>query len=488
MSITIGSLVLDDRNYAPISNISFEYFKTDSGEIIGGRTTATITGVVSVSDEDGGVTGAVVMKRLSDIREVGRVTQCVSVAIPNFKPYGGRAKVTNVSIDQGPDPSWVNQGAFTIEVTGLLEDIPPNSFNIVASDGVVELSRSESIEIGEDSHDFIYDSTAAKAFIKFSNQLNLRCEPYCSNTSPLEVLRKIIKIGPTNKAFDQYNSWEKYLHSRSLNINTDGSISFSCEIILTPSSSPEALVDLEFSYSRVYEDKKFTYITSGTVTGLASINWGDIVDLPDTCSSSKFANALAVYNGLHGKYSSLGAWSGSTLELEEKPNCPKEDRQNSIGRCGSGDDDDDNESNFIRPTTSRVSLSRTDGTINFNFEWSTQEGENGKCITDGATEEITVDIIEPQETYIEHTLPGFGTLIQNLDCKSAKKISFTTSITYPESESSCGKSKRQECLREDGLDIIKEEYFGGGNYLLIGYKITETNNTNITREDYILCR
>jgi hypothetical protein len=487
MAISIGSFRLDDENYSVISNVSFEYFKTESGEIIGGRTIATVTGTVSVPDEDGSVvTGSIVMSKLKNIRDLGKITQCLNVSIPNFNPYNGQAKVTSVNIDQGPDPSWVNQGAFTIEVTGLLKEIPPNSFDIVASDGVVELSRSESIEIGEDSHDFIYSSEAAKSFIKFSNQLNLRCEPYCSDVNPIQVLRKIIKVGPTNKAFNEYNSWKKYLQSRSLNINTDGSISFNCDIILTPSSSPEALVDLEFSYSKVYEEDKITYVTSGSVVGLVSINWADIVDLPDTCSASKFANALGVYNRIHGRYSNLGAWAGSTIELEEKPNCPKEDEtEDSIGRCGD-DDDDDDDSNFIRPTSSRVTLSRTDGVINFNFEWSTEQGDDGKCITDGVTEEITVDIIEPQETYVEHILPGFGTLIQNLDCKSAKRISFTVSITYP--ESTCGKSKDAECRRNDGLEIIKEEYFGEDNYLLIGYKTTETNNTDITREDYILCR
>lgn len=488
MSISIGEFSLDGENFSAISNVTFEYFTAESGEIIGGHTIATITGTVSIPDEDGSaITGAIVMKTLKGIRDLGKQTKCISVSIPNFSPNNGQAKITSLTIDEGPDSSWVNQGAFTIELKGLLNEIPPNSFNIVASDGVTELSRSESIEIGEDSHDFVYTSTASKAFVKFSNQLSLRCEPYCSNVSPLAVLQKVIRIGPTKSVLSEYAGWTQYLQSRSFSINTDGSISFSCDLVLTPpGAGAGALVDLEFSYSRNYSDKKITYITSGTVNGLAPVSWGDIANLSDTCSASKFSSALSVYSDIHGTYSDLGAWDGITMELEEKPNCPKKEEKK-IGRCSVEDEDDeDDKDGGIKPTSSRVSLSRTEGSINFSFEWSTDQSEDGTCVVEGVRKETTVDITERQPNFVEHILPRFGTLLQDINCRSAKRISVAVSVTYPESE--CGKDKNAECEANDGLDIVLKEYFGSDNYLLIGHKITETNNSYIVKEDYIECR
>jgi hypothetical protein len=153
-TITIGGLTLDEATYAPTVNITFEYFKTDSGAIIGGHIIATIKGVVSISDNDSGsATGSLVMSRLKGVRDLGKITQCISVNIENFTPLNGKAKITNVTIDQGPDPTWVNQGAYTIELKGLVSNLPGgNPFGITASDGVTQLSRTESIEIGDNSH------------------------------------------------------------------------------------------------------------------------------------------------------------------------------------------------------------------------------------------------------------------------------------------------------------------------------------------------
>ena len=489
MSMTIGGFTLDDETYAPTANVSNEYFRTESGEIIGGHVVATITGTVSVADEGEALTGSIVMKNLKNIRDLGKKTQCVSVSIPNFRSYGGKAKITSVSIDQGPDTTWVNQGAYTIEVRGLMETIPPNSFGIVAADGVKELSRQESIEIGEDSHGHIYDpgAGASKAFVKFANSLSLNCEPFCSDIDPVSVLRKIIRTGPTRPIFNAYNSWQKYLQSRSLSISTDGAISFSCDMVLTPpGSNAGALVDLEFGYSRVYDSKDITYTTSGRVTGLASVSWADIATMSDTCLASKFGNAQSVYGSIHGKYSDLNNWAGETLELQEKPNCPKKDNEN-IGRCeGTEEEEDQEDSDYIKPSTSSVTASRTSGEISFIFEWSTTKGEDGQtCTKNGIQKEITVDITEPQENYVEHILPGKGTLIQNIRCKSAKRISITVAITDP--ASSCS-GKKIECENEDGFEVVEEEYLGEDNWIKIGHSKTKTSNSSTEKRDYIKCR
>lgn len=482
---SIGSTTLENASVS----IAYEYFKTEGGEIIGGNIIASINGTITVPDGDEGTaTGAIVMKKLAEIRKLGQQTKCINVNIPGFESLNNKGKVTSVNIEQGPDPAWINQGAYSLEVRGLVERIPPNSLGITAADGVTEISRTESLELGEDSHDFVFDTSvgASKAFAKFSNSLRLKCEPFCNDISPIDVLKRVVRTGPSNPIFASYSSWNKFLHSRSLTINSDNSISFNSEIILTPpGTNSGALVDLEFGYSRAYESKDITYTTSGTITGLVSVGWSDIVSLGDTCAASKYANAEGVYNAIKGKYGDLNNWAGMTLELEEKPNCPKQSN-NGIGRCrAENEDDNDEDTSYVKPSTSTASGSRTDGTINFNFEWSTTKNESGEtCIKGGVSKEVTVEIIDPQQTYVEHTIPGKGTLIQNLNCFSAPRLSI--SITVTAQEDSCG--ELSDCESNEGLDIVYERYLSGGNWLMISDKRTQTLNSRTISQDFILCR
>jgi hypothetical protein len=490
-SITIGTTTLDEQTYAPTVNISFEYFKTESGIVIGGHIIATITGVVSVSDAESGssASGSLVMSRLKNIRNLGKITQCISVNIPNFNPLDNKAKITNVSIDQGPDPTWVNQGGYTIELKGLVSSLPGgNPFSIEAKDGVTQLSRTESIEIGENSHGYIYNGSQgiSKAYVTFSNSLTFKCEPYCSNVNPIDVLKKIIKIGPQNAIFDEYKNWNQYLQSRTLDINTDGTISFSSSIILTP-YPVTALVDLTFTESQTYQSKDKTYTTSGTVTGLIGISWSDIVTLQSSCYDSKLEAAKSAFGTIQGLYGDFSSWSGNKLTLNAKQNCPKTGNpfaplcSDPYGDDNSGGNEDTDE---IKPSSVSVTTSRTDGTINFTFEWSTTQNADGSCVTNGVRKETTVDITERQPNYAEFTIPSYGTLIQNLKCNSAKKISVNVSITYP--DSSCGQN--MQCEANEGLAINLDDYFAGSSWLMIGHTTTTTTNTYTEKKDYIECR
>lgn len=484
MPIRIGSLVLDEDKYAPSVNIAYEYYTTDAGEIIGGNIIATITGIVSVPDEDTSIkTGSIVMLRLSQIRNLGKKPHCFVVSgIPNFDPLNSKAKISRVDIEQGPDPAWVNQGAYTIELRGIVNTIPTNSFDIVASDCVVELNRNETITIGEDSHDYVFDATygATKAFIRFSNSINIKCETLCGSTNKaVEVLRRLVRYGPTNRVFIEngYNTYNRYLQSRSLDIDTDGSVSFSCDLILVPLNiTTPALVDLVFSYNRTYESEDITYVTSGTVTGLAAINWGDLVNLTDTCSASKLANAMGVFGVLRTKYEDLRNCAPYALELQQQPNCPPDN----LFDCRY-ENEENKESGPIKPSSGTISISRTDGVINFNFEWSTRI-INGICVVDGIKTETTIEIIEPQTQYVEHILPGQGTLIQNLICKSARRRNITVSTSY--AEDNCG--NRKKCVTNDGL-LVARNMYPIVNPLLIEATTTETKNSYTVRESYIEC-
>lgn len=479
--ITIDSLTLD-KNYEPTVNVSFEYFKTQGEEIIGGIQKYSISGTVSVSSmQEGSTTGSTVMQQLKAIRDLGKKTKCSSVSIPSF--YSGYAKIDSVSIDQGPDPAWVNRGSFTIELSAPLSSIPPNSFGIKAEDNVVEINKSETIEIGEDAHGYVITETAplklSKAFVTLKNQISLTCRPLCANSgSNTDVISLLRRLASTTTIHSKYKNWIPYLQSRSLELSTDGTASFSSDIILLPpGASGKAFADIEYEYGRDYQSKGKTKKTSGTITGLAQISWSDLISLSDTSSASKLANAESVFGAIKTYYSNLDTWKGLQLELNEIGDCPPKDGKYSIGKCGNDDDDD----LCLKPISSTISKSRTEGTISFSFEW----GNTEECTeTNGKHTEVTVDIIEPQANIVEHIIPDKGTLVQNLNCRSAKTIEFTSTTTDPEGG---GCSQQNECDANAAINEQIKQYIplNDSNWLIIGNSITTTDNSLTIKIKYI---
>ncbi len=474
--IVIGFLLLDE-SYSPFVTLSFEYFKTEGEEIIGGLQKYVIDGNVTVSDADGVVTGSIVMSKLKSIRALGKKTKCVDVIIPGF--YSGQAKLTNVIIEQGSDPSWINQGQFKIELSAPLLSIPTNSLGITVSDYITEISKKETIEIGEDAHGYVLVGTSlSKAFVKFTNNITLTCKPLCPSlggdqANGINVLRRIASNGPTHKIFEKYKNWQPHLQGRSLQLSTDGSLSFNSEVILLPPNiTSKAFIDIDFEHTRAYEPKTHNKKISGTITGLASIGWTDIISLSNSVSSSKFANAEAVFNTIKPTLVSLDDWDGITLELKQLPNCPTQ-----VNECSSSIID--NNIPCYKPISSAISKSRTEGQVSFTYEWATDcEESNGKRT------EITIDITEPQEQFVEHIVPDVGTLIQNLNCRSAKVLEITSSTTDPRGE---GCSTTNECSATDALNKALLEYIDNESqdWLLIEHSRTTTSDSFSIRQKYI---
>lgn len=481
-NVTIGGFNFD-KSYSPSVTIAYEYFKTPSGEIIGGHQIATVKGVVTVGGD--GNTGGIVMSKLADIRDLGKQTKCVPISIPGVASDEG--KVTSVNIEQGPDPAWINQGSFSIEVRAPLETIPANSFNITAQDGVTDISRSESLQIGEESHGFVYTSGGlSKAYAKFNNSLTLTCQPLCgsaSGSTTFAVLNKVVKAGITQSIYSQYNSWIPFMQDRSLDIKSNGEVSFSADmILLPPGNSAGALVDINFGHSRDYNSKTITKTISGTINGLAPVSWSIVASLGDTFSASKLSNALGVFSLIRSRYANLSSWQGSVLSLMEKPNCPPPDTDGQENTCKLDDEEDEEEDLCIEPSTSTVTISRTEGTINFNFEWSNLNDE-GQCIKNGVKKEITIEIIEPQSQFAEHVLPGQGTLIQDLLCKNAKRVNATVNITVPQDE--C--NKYVDCPIDDDVQDEIDSYLTDGTYLRIEHTKSVSQGSVSIRQNYIKC-
>lgn len=479
MTIKLGSFIIDDT-YSPSISSTYEYFTTPTGEIIGGSKVITITGTTTI--QSGTNSASTVMQKLKSIRDLGKNTQCITVSIGSL--HSGQAKITNVSIDQGPDPSWVNQGSFSIEVKAQLDSIS-NSLGITAEDHVQELTASQTIELGEDSHGYVFlsDNTLSKAYVKFSSQVSVTCRPLCANKNPQElminVIKKIAKLKPDSNLLQAYNNWKPYSQSRSFDITGSNQASFSTDIILLPpNSTAGAFVDLQFEHSKSYTDDAEIKKVSGTINGLSSIEWsGDLIGLNDTSSSAKFDQANSVFQKILSKYKSIENWEGLMLELTEKPNCPPTNSKNSPSpscknkSSGSG-------SAPLRAKSSTVSNSRTEGSINFNFEWDTT---NSCADESGFTSEVVVDIIEPQKQIVEHIIPSYGTLFQDLKACNAKRINFTSNVNANGEDALCNVNALSLATTE--LTRAEAEYLKKGVWLLIeSSRSTSNKNISITKQ------
>lgn len=479
MTIKLGSFTIDDT-YSPSISSTYEYFTTSTGEIIGGSKVITITGTTTI--QSGTNSASSVMTKLKSIRDLGKNTKCINVSIGSL--HSGQAKITNVSIDQGPDPSWVNQGSFSIEVKAQLDSIS-NSLGVTADDHVQELSSSQTIELGEDSHGYVFldDNTLSKAYVKFSSQVSVTCRPLCPNKIPqelmIDLIKKLAKFTPDSDLLQDYKNWKPYAQSRSFDMTGSNQASFSTEIILLPpTSSAGAFVDLQFEHSKNYTDNIEIKKVTGTINGLSSISWsGDLVGLNNTSSNAKFDQADSVFQKILSKYKTIDNWEGLMLELTEKPNCPPVNSKNSPS-ASCKKKSSSSKSVPLRAKSSTVSKSRTEGSINFNFEW---DSTNNCADESGFTSEVLVDIVEPQKQIVEHVIPSYGTLFQDLKSCNAKRINFTSNVNANGEDALCNVNALSLATTE--LARAEGEYLKKGVWLLIeSSRSTSNKNVSITKQ------
>lgn len=484
---------------SPISNVEDEFFRTADGEIIGGVRKISISGSIV------GASGVEIMGKLKAIRELGAKAECINI---ETTAYTGRARVDNVTIPQGPDPAWINQGEFSIELTAQMTEIPLNRFKFTAADNVKEFSQSESLSLGDESHGYAFSLEQdpptgsplklSKTFVKWSTKMSIKCEPFCNSDSDsgggrniLEILDSLVYGGPTSDSFNEYKDWTRYLGSRSLDISSDGVVSFSASIMLVDTECAPllALVDINFNTSDTYATPKSeTHTISGSIQGLSSISWSDLVTLSSVCANNKVGNAIAVFNQMAGiikLHDKTFKPNYLPLQLEEKPNCPIPSP--TVAACTNTNPD--KIPGLLKPTTSSVSVNRITGDLTFSISWATAS-EGDTCVdADGATENISVNITPATEQFATHVIPRYGTIMQRLGSFKSEQVSFTYSKTGPSAFGLCAPDPLPDsCGTTVGFNDSIKNYFNtriGRRYLRIAYSKTFTNTSYSEQQNYI---
>jgi len=490
MNITIGSLQLTDAN-APKVTVKTEYYKTDTGVIIGGKKNITISGVVFYKD-DGSLTASSVMKQLKNIRDLVSTEgkNCLSVTIPNV--YSGNARISNIDIEQGSDPTWVNTGGFTILIEAPLTRIPPNNLGIVAEDYVKSLSFAENISLGEDAHGFVLttDLKLSKAFVRFSFQLSVEVDPICTNNKPSilieKLIRKLIKKFPSHPLLTKYRSWTPYLQDRNYTFNNNSGSLKSETILLHPSKAGlSAYVDLNFKHNRTYDDNREIKTISGNIKGLINVPWIDIIYIGSISSLSALSSAETALNYIKSKFVDLSSWTGIEYALFQY-DCPPA----SSNICLLPPDDNSQQGCY-KPSSSTISRARTEGSIDFSFEWT--KNICNKSDPNVTSIEYTVDDNLEQPSIATHEIPTGGVLLQDLNCYTARKISFSSVVSFP--ESNClDEASRPLCAQPNIQDTSLNKYIfqymldnslDPLDFMLISHSYSRNNRANTLSKGYI---
>lgn len=498
----MADITIDGQNLgtSPVVNLEDEFFRTADGEIIGGLQKISINGSIV------GIDGTTVMGQLKTIRELGNNAICIKIATDL---YTGLAKVENVTISQGQDPAWINQGEFSIELTAPMTTIPANRFNFVAGDNVREFSQSESLSLGDESHGYVFTLVAtaplksielSKTFVRWSTKMSIRCEPFCSSKGrdAIELLQNLLYAGPTT-SLGGYKNWTKYLGGRSLDISSDGAISFSSSVILVDNEACDptlslvsAFVDISFATSDTYSTPKSeTHTISGNIQGLSSISWTNLITLSDVCSSTKLSNATTTFNLLSPilkEYEKTFVPNYSPLVLELTKNCPvlSEVATKACANTVAADI-----LGLLKPQSSSVSVNRITGDINFSLSWASANlGDN--CVgSDGATENLSINITPAIQQFATQAIPRFGTIMQKLGAYKNEKINFTYTKNGAQAFGLCPAPPPPAGCTDDSTSFNKsikewmDENAKTKTYLCVAWTKTSTNTSYTENQDFI---
>jgi len=438
---------------APFVTLSVEQYRVGD-LIIGGALIVSLNGTVYTTA--GGFSD--IASQLKDkFQTIGQKGDCVNVNVNcnGTILVNGYGTIRSVSIDEGPEPSWTQVAAYSMEVElyeneGSLVVNPNTLASSYVTTGEIIKDLSESVTLNVDSEAFSSDTLSGqnigKAHVKYSFNISatgggVGCSSSVSKKTGLEAAEEVVKrrlsalengnlitslTSPTsiNNALSIYHNGPKYMQIRSMDADPiSGTLSVSGDLILRPSSSPypQAFIDVSIDSRAETTQVGRTVVISGTVEGLHNTSFSDIISSSNFHSSAnKIGNAESAYSALRGNFSAFAsAYAANTIS--DSSDCTS---GGLLAIC----------SNYIAPTECGIRLVNRSvtrnfgsGTISFNEEYSTARN----CSIPGAAKVDTeVTHTYPTDVIAEFTIPFRGEpLIQNLGTTTKETISVNVNVT-----------------------------------------------------------
>jgi hypothetical protein len=464
--LTLGSLTLDP---SPFVSSSYEYKLLNNGRVVGVVKKLTLSGsIIKESASDVLIEAKKINEwfGLQANRYINNVT--INGQVYNF------IIIDSVSIDSS---DWVNKLTYSIKLTAPPEStlvIPSNVLNLSYNDFIEQIDINETLELESDKQGTYY--IAANGFktvngtVKWSCKIGVTCRRSSTNSAiknAENVLRRIILTTPDRKEFDEYKLWNKFLQTRSINMNaSNGSIDFDCSIVMIPDTIiNNCLVSFNESNSHNYVENSHTKSFNMEIEGLVPINWSDIINISSSCLPGKYDAAYQFANSIVGAYRSPDSYQSLDLILQ-KLNCPIFCNTSTDAFCYS-------------PRNSTITHSIIDGSVGLNFEWGS---DRNNCNNNGISVEIEETMASYNQSIKEFTSWAMPyTIIQNLNCTRALIKSFQISA---QSSYQCPNS----LVRSEATNAASNVYNllpSEGEWFLVKHTSSETNTSYTINMDFV---
>lgn len=448
--VTVAGTTLDP---APFVSLSIEQYRTGD-LVIGGSLIVSLNGTsystVGFSD--------VANQLKNKFKSIGQKGDCIDVNINcgGTILVNGYGIIRSVNIEEGPQPTWTQIAAYSIDIEMYLNEndlvVKPNAAaaSYVTTNEIIK-DLSESITLNVDNDSFAVDAAngtkAGRAHAKYSFNISATGAAVgCKNNIPqktgLEAAEEVVKrrIGAIESgnitsslaappslisALSAYHAGPKYMQIRSIDADPiNGSMTVNGDLILRPSSTtyPQAFVDISIDSRADTSQIGRTVTISGNIEGLYSTSFSDLISSGDFqgANANKIGNAESVYSGLQSTFAGMAsAYLGGTLT--DSSDCTN---GGLLAVCA----------NYVVPTECNLRLvSRSvtrnfgQGSISFTEEFSTARN----CSIPGAAKvESEVSHTYPTDVFAEFTIPFRGEpLLQDLGTTTKETISVNINVS-----------------------------------------------------------
>jgi hypothetical protein len=451
-TVTVGGVSLDP---APFVSLSIEQYRVGD-LIIGGSLIVSLNGTVYTTD--GGFSD-IAGKLKSKFKDIGQKGDCVSINIncSGSILVNGYGTVRSVNIEEGPEPSWTQVAAYSVELEMYENEselvVKPNAkaTSYVTSNEIIK-DISESITLNIDNDAFSSDSIpggnkAGRAHAKYSFNISatgggVGCDASVSRKTGLEAAEEVLKrrlsalesgsisngLSTSNSlisALGSYHAGPKYMHVRSLDADPiNGTITVNGDLIIRPTGTPypQAFIDISVDSRAETAQVGRNVTVSGTVEGLYTTSFSDLITNGQfhPSSTNRISNAESAYSSLSGSFIGLATMYLSGV-LTDTGDCTD---GGLLGICPS----------YVPPQECGLRLvnkSETrnfgQGTIGFSFEYSTAQN----CSIPGATKvETEVTHNYPTDVFAEFTIPFRGEpLLQDLGTTTKETVAVNVTAT-----------------------------------------------------------
>lgn len=494
MSSKFDSVFVNNKSLRPAPYITTSYEYNRSGEyIIGGLLILTLSGTII---------GENIASEIAELSELQTITNCVSVKVGcagSTDFLDGSGRIRSVTINPSDQPYLASYSIqLALEYLDGKPAVQPddeflrqNCLSSTSSNIAFLQNYSESLSVsGQGDVITSVDNTlrVSKSYIKASGKISVTSfareicgvPDYNGTNNSLSIIKEransLLSMNScvSNSPLSQFSSWNKWIDTQSLTIDTNGTVVWSFDMYMSKGNAqPQAWIDItteRTEYRAAFigsglSAKAPTTKISGTIKGLSASTSGFLETNSD---SDRMTNAETAYNFLNNSIIN-GLWSTDVATITGGGSC-------TLDPC-----EVQEEQTCRQRISSNVRKSMVSGEISFSAEY----GPINACKPVGVSSiELTVEDQMQAARYVEHIIPngGSASVIQIGD--TPRKVTITARGTLQGCDTNNMSIVRGCVIQTIGAE--RGRY--AGSWLLIDQKITDGLYAYSISETYLECQ